>query len=146
MKRGTCKFYNGDFHNKQCEAGVAYRDVTTDPDVLEGSAFRKPCIDWEEWNRQHRKEGFDNDFQRQNWDRRGTCGKREEPSDEEIAATEAEIKRRTAEFLSNLSEGRCPECRQEVKQRQVGRCVYGVPCGHRLYQGTVNPKFAEVAQ
>lgn len=45
FKRGTCKFYNGDFHNECCEAGVNYRDVTTDPDVIEASAYRKPCID-----------------------------------------------------------------------------------------------------
>lgn len=144
MKRGTCKFYNGDYHNTHCEAGVAYRDVLTDPDVIEGSAYRKPCIDWEEWNRQHGGKGFDNEVQRQNWERRGTCAKREEPSDKEIAAAEAEIKRRTAEFLNDLSDGRCPHCRQEVKQRQVGHCVYGVPCGHRMYQGKVNPKFAVV--
>ena len=139
--RGTCKFYNGDYHNQCCEAGVRYRDVTTDPDVIEASAFRKPCIDWDEWNRQHGKD-FDNELQRTAWERRGYCSKREEPSDEEIAATEAEIKRRTAEFVNDINEGRCPHCRQRVTQRQVGHCVYG-SCGHRMYQGKVNPRFAE---
>lgn len=140
--KGTCKFYNGDYHNQCCAAGIAYRDVTTDPDVMEGSAYRKPCIDWEEWNRSHGDKGFDNEAQRQNWERRGHCANRQEPSAEEIAESKAELKRHTDEFLSNLNEGRCPHCRQEVTQRQVGHCVYG-SCGHRLYQGKVNSQFAE---
>lgn len=140
FKRGTCKFYNGDFHNECCEAGVNYRDVTTDPDVIEASAYRKPCIDWEEWNRQRGRD-FDNDVQRQNWERRGHCSQRQKPTDEEIAESETEVKRRTQEFLTNLAEGRCPHCGEQVTQRQVGPCVYG-SCGHRLYQGKVNPKFA----
>lgn len=140
--RGTCKFYNGDYLNDCCEAGVKYRDVTTDPDVMEASAYRKPCIDWEAWNREHGKDGFDNEVQRENWERRGFCEKRQEPTDEEVAATEAEIKRRTAEFLSDLNTGNCPHCHQPAKQRQVGPCVYGAPCGHRMFQGKVNPQFA----
>jgi hypothetical protein len=48
-----------------------------------------------------------------------------------------------AEFISCIAESRCPHCKKQVTQRQVGHCVYGVECGHRMYQGTVNPKFAE---
>lgn len=30
--------------------------------------------------------------------------------------------------------GVCPECGEQAMLRQVGRCVYASPCGHR-YQG-----------
>jgi hypothetical protein len=39
-------------------------------------------------------------------------------------------------FLEALASGLCPTCGVKVEEeRQVGRCVYGVPCGHRLFQG-----------
>lgn len=142
FKRGTCKFYNGDYHNECCEAGVNYRAVTTDPDVIDASAFRKPCIDWETFYAGKGKPAFDNEIQRENWARRGFCEKRQEPTEQEIAESEAEIKRHTAEFIADITEGRCPHCHQQVTQRQVGHCVYG-SCGHRMYQGKVNPKFVE---
>lgn len=36
----------------------------------------------------------------------------------------------------------CPTCKVKVRQQQIGRCVYG-DCGHRLYQGKVNPEHAD---
>jgi hypothetical protein len=51
--------------------------------------------------------------------------------------TPAEVKQIAAAF-EKLSNNICPICDSQVKQqRQVGHCVYGEPCGHRLYQGTV---------
>lgn len=38
-------------------------------------------------------------------------------------------------YFANLRGGRCPVCGQPVTEKQVGSCVYGEPCGHRLYQG-----------
>lgn len=32
----------------------------------------------------------------------------------------------------------CPHCQARIENmRQVGRCVYASPCGHRLYQGRI---------
>lgn len=96
MRKGTCKFYNGDFHNKCCEAGVEYRTVTTDPDNIDGRAYRKPCVNWEEWNRSSR---FPlSPAQASQWEKRGTCEKRQEPSAEEIAKFEAEMNAHTNKF------------------------------------------------
>lgn len=46
-------------------------------------------------------------------------------------------------YFAALKDGICPTCSQKVEsKKQVGRCVYGHPCGHRLYQGTL-PKEGE---
>lgn len=30
----------------------------------------------------------------------------------------------------------CPQCERSINEKkQIGRCVYAYPCGHRLYQG-----------
>lgn len=54
---------------------------------------------------------------------------------EVIAAEDAEIQRVLSDYLEKLRKGVCPHCGQPFAQRQVGRCVYAQPCGHRLYQG-----------
>ena len=42
------------------------------------------------------------------------------------------------QWFAYLQSGLCPHCKAKVvSQRQVGRCVYAEPCGHRLYQGKV---------
>lgn len=45
--------------------------------------------------------------------------------------------RMVREFLVEMAEGKtCPHCHQPIeKKEQRGRCVYALPCGHRLYQG-----------
>ncbi len=48
------------------------------------------------------------------------------------AAVGVELER----LAESLALGLCPECGGKIKrERQVGRCVYADPCGHRLYQG-----------
>lgn len=132
MNRGTCKFYNGDHHNKQCDAGVAYRDVTTDPDDINGRAFRKPCIDWEQWNKAKGRDGFDNEGQAQAWAKRGHCDKREEPTDEEIAEYEAESKKRSDEIVESLNRGVIPAGVMVCGPGTFGKCKCNCPiaCEH----------------
>ena len=41
-------------------------------------------------------------------------------------------------FFEKLGKNVCPHCNRAIEiQRQVGRCVFAHPCGHRLYQGEV---------
>lgn len=82
MKQGTCKHFNGAFHNPTCEAGVCYADVTPDWDSRTGRLLRLPC-------RQVPCSTYTPE-QAAQFARRGTCPKYAEPSDEEIAAYEAE--------------------------------------------------------
>lgn len=43
-------------------------------------------------------------------------------------------------FFQAMADNKCPHCGADVvNKRQVGRCVYADPCGHRLYQGRLNP-------
>jgi hypothetical protein len=79
MKRGTCKHFNSTWRNKSCEAGVCYADVTPDNKNESGVAYRIPCriIEGEEYNKL-------NDVQKENYQKRGTCNKFEEPTDEEL--------------------------------------------------------------
>jgi allantoicase len=88
MRKGTCKYYNGDHHNKTCDAGVEYRSVTTDPDNITGKAYRKPCIDWMMLKAGESKLSS---AQLECWNRRGTCEKRTEPTDAEIETYEKEM-------------------------------------------------------
>jgi hypothetical protein len=37
--------------------------------------------------------------------------------------------------LELIDNGLCPDCKQPMLQKQVGKCVYASPCGHRLFQG-----------
>lgn len=96
MNKGTCKFYNGSWHNTHCDCGVRYADVTTGKEQEPGSAFRKPCVDWETG-----RPGLQpmTESQKIEWDRRGTCDKRQEPSDEEIKAEEKVMEEHIAKMM-----------------------------------------------
>jgi hypothetical protein len=49
-----------------------------------------------------------------------------------------EIGKLVVEYFKNLYSGRCPVCGEMVREQvQRGRCVYGLPCNHRMYQGKV---------
>jgi hypothetical protein len=44
MRKGTCKFHIGSHHNTHCAAGVEYKSVLSDPNRLEGSAYRPRLV------------------------------------------------------------------------------------------------------
>lgn len=57
-------------------------------------------------------------------------------TEEEIAQHERETAEVIKAFFENLANDICPHCKTPItNKRQVGRCVYADPCGHRLYQG-----------
>jgi activating signal cointegrator 1 len=59
---------------------------------------------------------------------------------EERVAMDRETAEALRQFVENLDNAICPTCKKAyAKQTQVGRCVYAEPCGHRLYQGKVDP-------
>lgn len=96
MDKTTCKHFNGTYHNTHCEAGICYRDVTTEPDRLDGSGLRIPC----------RSEPiFNNPNQLEEFAKRGTCEKFQFPTDAEIEADEAiweEIHRKSMERFTKI--------------------------------------------
>lgn len=114
-----CKHFNGIFH-AECRAGVKYADVevpNTSPRLL-------PCFK----------------------DRGCTerCSQAVFYTPEEIAEKEREASEAIQQFLSNLENDICPHCEKPIQEKkQIGRCVYGYPCGHRLYQGTLPKKEAK---
>ncbi len=44
---------------------------------------------------------------------------------------------RFKEYWDNIQKGICPRCNQPMTLEQKGRCVYAIPCNHRLYQGRI---------
>lgn len=70
------------------------------------------------------------------------CNKVKFPSEQEARLAVDEHEKHIQEFVQQINNSICPTCKVQVKQRQVGPCVYGT-CGHRLYQGKVNPEFAD---
>ncbi len=113
-----CRHFTGIQH-ETCKVGVNYRTLVGGED--HGWATRMPCFADEKSV--------------------ATCEHLSFPSEEEARKDVEEQDARTMEFLAQLRSGICPICKVEVRQRQVGSCVYGT-CGHRLYQGTVNKEFA----
>jgi hypothetical protein len=117
QEMNRCIHFNGVQHDK-CEAGVNYHELLGDGP---GCFAHLPCLK----------------------DDSGTvvCPKREfcsrETAETNVNEHEAHIK----QFLEDLRQSICQICKVQVKQRQVGSCVYGT-CGHRLYQGTVMPEHA----
>lgn len=98
MRKGTCKFHIGSWHNTHCAAGVEYKSVLTEPERLEGSAFRYPCVQcWKWWG----KDGLSADQQAE-FEKRGTCQKYTEPTTDEIKAYDAEVEAYTKRFLLTL--------------------------------------------
>ena len=131
MNNHTCKYYNGDWHNTHCRAGVSYKDVTTGTKAEPGSAFRKPCVNWELFDKQKVDPSTRmTESQRKEWNRRGTCAKFELPTKQEIADEEAaweshfkkvEIVTRVVAPLRKLNTGNgyqgiheCPVCKNKL--------------------------------
>lgn len=119
MRKGTCKYFNGAFHNETCEAGIRYEDVTPEPENRLGKALRIPC---------HSKLFFSNpsESQQDQFDRRGTCSKYTEPSEADIAEHEETVRKaidritKTLPIVSRIKKlhkgenwsgvDSCPEC------------------------------------
>lgn len=122
MRKGTCKHFNGDSHNKVCDAGVCYRDVTPKPDAP-GSAFRKPCDRLMHWQ-------DPSEAQLAAFAEKGTCDKYEEPTADEIKKHEAKME---AAFKS--MESVFPLIKRIKKEhRQSWRGIERCPvCGNKLH-------------
>lgn len=95
MRKGTCKYFNGGLHNRTCEAGVVYDDVTTEPNNRSGKALRLPC---------HSKIFFSQPSESQlvEFNRRGQCSKFTEPTDDEVAAHEKDMERSIERITNTL--------------------------------------------
>ena len=108
-----CNHYNGTALNKVCKAGVVYHDVR---DASGPGRYKFPCF---------REDGV-----------ASRCPLCAYPSEEEIARQEEEMHQAAMTVITRLIDGKCTVCGGEVTSRQkIGRCVYGYPCGHRMYQG-----------
>lgn len=119
VEMNRCVHFTG-IGNKTCNAGVNYREMIGGPDL--GWAKHLPCL---------ADDGSS-----------VVCAHAQFPSETEARADVDRREARTVEFLEQIAAGTCPTCKIPVRQTQVGHCVYG-SCGHRLYQGKVDPKFAE---
>lgn len=106
-----CRHFNG-IQNKSCEVGVVYRYVAR-PD---SHPIDLPC------------------FSEQGCTQR--CSQVSYYTPEELTEQDREAAAAIKAYLEKLAAHICPHCDTPIQEeRQVGRCVYAVPCGHRLYQG-----------
>lgn len=112
LEMANCAHFNG-MINKTCKVGVQYESVRDDS----ARPFRYPCLD--------------------TGDGHGAiaCPKAEYPTREQVIEREEQHRAYIREWSRKLEENICPECDQPMTKVQIGRCVYGKPCGHRLYQG-----------
>lgn len=114
-----CANFNG-LMNKRCDAGVCYADVKTkgvSPVLL-------PCLR--------------GDLGFHPGKNIPDCDKRRWLTEEEIQAEEDRINAAVSQVIERINGNICVVCGVDIaNKRQVGRCVYADPCGHRQYQGTV---------
>jgi hypothetical protein len=60
---------------------------------------------------------------------------------EEVAEKMKESGEALKRYLDNMAHDICPFCGKSIEDRkQIGRCVYALPCYCRLYQGTLPKK------
>jgi hypothetical protein len=112
-----CVHFTG-MANNTCRLGIAYDDVFNREGAGIGNRF--PCLKAEPADRT----------------RTDMCPSVEYLTEEQAKAKAKEIHQRLAEKLMRMADGHCPECDQQVEgKRQVGRCIYALPCNHRLGQG-----------
>ena len=114
-----CRHFNG-LLNDTCKAGIRYEEVKDNSVGYEGrrGIARWPC------------------FRDSNCAER--CVSASFLSEEEIAAEVERSNQAIAKYLSDMAKNICPFCSKPIEsKKQIGRCVYALPCYHRLYQGTV---------
>lgn len=106
-----CRHCNG-LVNTHCKADVRYEDVRDS----ESHPYRWPCF---------KSDGCPE-----------RCALVSYPTPEEIKAHDEEVAALLQEFARKLENNICPQCDRPIERKeQVGRCVYALPCHHRLYQG-----------
>jgi hypothetical protein len=110
----ACRYFNG-IGNEYCEAKVKYTDVIQYPNDRPSV---HPCF-------KENNISF-------------SCTKAAFYTEEEVQQEVKKIDDLFAQVTSDLQNNICPTCKQPIeKRKQVGRCVYANPCGHRLYQGRI---------
>lgn len=115
---GSCFHFRGIQH-ATCLAGIKMIDVRDDS---QPGPYRWPCI-----TIAGREPATT------------TCASFREPTKEEIAAWDAKVEARLKEIADRHERGLCADCGAKItRARQVGRCAYAEPCGHRIGQGSAD--------
>lgn len=113
MRVGTCVHFNG-VQNLRCRVDVPYESVRD-------GKHRLPCLTLS--------------TAMQPSDTK--CASYLEPTIEQIAEFNAALDARIEEMRVRGERNECSECGAKILEaRQVGRCVYSEPCGHRMGQGS----------
>lgn len=112
----ACVHFTGT-QNKVCASGVAYADVRDNRTKEEGWKMETawPCLPNGAPNVQ--------------------CAKRQYATEEQATAAARERDRVFVEFANRSRRGICECGTTSTSVRQVGRCIYFEPCGHRVGQG-----------
>lgn len=122
-----CLFYrydpDGGLLKGLCDAGVKYSAV----EVRQGERSYHPC--------------FFSDMHDPSVKAQLHCDKAQYPTKEQVARFDEETRKHFEKLMAELNSDICPHCHKPIETyEQIGRCVYGSPCGHRLYQGKAPPK------
>lgn len=113
--RQHCKHFTGFDPEKSCRAGLPYA-----AQLPYSFSEPPPCL---------------------SMDSKRVCEKAEYPTPEEAAEERRKLIEAANAMTRCFEEWICPTCRAEVfHERQIGRCAYAEPCGHRLYQGQARGK------
>jgi len=121
----ACVHFTGTQHDR-CDAGVRYMDVRDNRTREEGWTLATcfPCLPDGEANTK--------------------CAKRQYATSEEAEQAAAARESAFTRFVDRMTTGVCQCGVEATGARQVGRCVYLKPCGHRAGEGEAVRYWADV--
>jgi len=125
LRSNKCRHFTGRT-NIRCDAGVDYSTVEIPSGIDSPPMYQTviPCLpEWIQVSDEVKAKMT------------CACSLVSFPTQEEVDADEARIELAIQWRFEKMADGICPECDASMRKRQVGRCVYAEPCGHRLYQG-----------
>lgn len=128
IKTTTCRSFTGRAHSP-CKAGVDYKTVEIESGIESPPMYRTviPCLPtWVPVSDEVLTK------------LRNGCPLADFPTQEEEDADSLRLEIAMKDRFEKMANNICPECDQPMTKVQSGRCVYAVPCGHRLYQGKLS--------
>jgi len=125
---GTCKHFTGLIY-ESCKNKIVYNLVRIKPEELkdEAPAFQYAYACFKK----------DDKF----FEAPHPCAFREFYNEEEIDAQDKERLEKLNQYFKDVENDICPNHKTPMVQKQIGSCIYAMPCGCRIGQGKLSKNY-----